>query len=116
MSRLGRYVGRARGSALRAVGAPNVPNLPSVRARVQRELRVPTSSLPGRRGSAGPDVPAGRRSGQPDHGVLSLVVGLLALALLVYLLNSPAVEPVQRGPAVTCHDKVVYEGTRLQDC
>lgn len=121
MSRLGRYVGRARGSALRAVGAPRTPNLPSVRAAARRAVAdaVPTGQpgRPARRtASGGSGTGDGCRPVQRGTGVTTTLLVLATLALVIYLLSSPAVAPVQRGPAVTCHDQVVYEGARLQDC
>lgn len=121
MSRLGRYVGRARGSALRAVGAPNLPNLPSGRALAQNAVRnaVPTGQpgRPARRSpSGGSGTDDGCRPVQRGTGVTTTLLVVATVALVIYLLSSPAVAPVQRGPAVTCHDQVVYEHTRLQDC
>lgn len=121
MSRLGRSVGRARGSVLRAVGAPRTPNLPSVRASAQRAVRdaVPT----GQRGrtarggaSGGSGTGGGCRPVRRRTGALPGLLLLAAVALVIYLLAYEPAAPPVRGPAVTCHDKVVYEGTRLQDC
>lgn len=60
---IGRYVGRARGRALRAAGVPRAatPNLPSARALAQRELRNAArvgAHRPRRARQSSSDVPA----------------------------------------------------------
>lgn len=117
MSRLGRYVGRARGGALRAVGAPRTPNLPSARAYARRAVQdaVPTVQ-PGRTarsGAASTGTSRSRSSTSFDGFVLAL--GAVAVALVIYLLTAPGPPPVDR-PATTCADRVIWHGSRVQDC
>lgn len=117
-----RYVARARGRALRAVGAPRVPNAPSPRALAQRELRAAARLPVGRTGTRrssgtnGPD--AADRHRTEDVGTLPLVIALLGVALAVWLLvtvGTPADRPT-RPPATSCYDRVIYHNARLSDC
>jgi hypothetical protein len=121
VSRLGRYVGRARGSALRTAGVPRTPNLPSARAYAQRAVRsaVPVDQR-GRtaRGGAsgGPTTGGARQPVSRQTSTISALLTVAAVALVIYLLTYEPPAPVVRPPAVSCHDQVVYEGTRLSDC
>jgi hypothetical protein len=121
VSRLGRYVGRARGGALRAVGAPRTPNLPSGRAVARRAVAgIVPAGQPGRparrTASGGSGTGGGCRPVQRGTGVTTTLLLVAALAFVIYLLAYDAPVPAGRPPATTCHDKVVYEHTRLQDC
>lgn len=121
MSLVGRHVARARGRALRAVGAPRVPNAPSPRALAQRELRE-SARLPvvrtGTRTRSGTNGPTGdRRHRSEDVGTLPVVVALAGVAVAVWLLlavGTPADRP--EPPVTGCYDRVIHRDARLTDC
>lgn len=99
---------------------PQLPNLPSGRALVRRELRA-TVQRPrtARRCGAGCDVPAaGRRHRTEDVSTFGVVVALLGLAFALYLLLAVGVPDDRPAPppAVSCYDRVVYYAARLSDC
>lgn len=129
MSRLGRYVGRARGQALRVAGVPRTPNLPSGRALAQNAVRDVTSGrVTGRRRStgstgsdAGPAGPAddGACRRRDDVGLRVRWPGFVALALAIVFWfaascgqHATYVPP----PPTSCADRVIWHGARLSDC
>lgn len=125
MSLVGRHVARARGRALRAIGAPRLPNLPSGRALVQRELRrtvdVPrTVGSVGTGSSTGTTEPTGRRRHRTEDrtpGALPAAVAVVGVAVAVWLLVATGVPDARPTPPVTnCYDRVVYHAARLSDC
>lgn len=129
---IGRYVGRARGRALRAAGVPRTPNLPSGRALVRRELRSVARAprVTGRRRAGHPadvtaaDNPAVRSSGAPDASgnpyddpsrdvgegpdqftpaqSLLLLVGVI-IAVLLLSATCGTGNPVPYDPSDHCH-------------
>jgi hypothetical protein len=114
-----RHVARARGRALRAAGLPRVPNAPSGRALVQRELRAAARPVrvgaPRRR--SGTSVPAGGdRRASGDVGLAPLLVALVGVVVAVVLLLAAGVPDAPPPPADTCYDRVVYHGAQLRDC
>lgn len=125
MSRLGRYVGRARGRALRAAGVPRTPNLPSGRALARRAVRDVTSgNVTGRRrstGRTGPaddvdDVDADERV--PDNHTAD-VIGVVGLVVTVLLWAAASCGPpatYRPPPPTNCVDKVIWHDTRVSDC
>lgn len=119
-----RHVARARGRALRAVGAPRVPNAPSGRALAQRELRAAARLPVGRTGTRrssstnGPDGDRRHRTEDVNTSWVPVAVALSGVAVAVWLLLTVGVpdDRPARPPATNCYDRVIHQGARLTDC